>query len=72
LVTFQANPAGAQIAQTIGLLRKVLTSSESPAGQNDQRFLLLTRTDSATPELIQGIDNDELKVNGGIHAKTNE
>ena len=54
LVTFQSNLAGAQVAQTIGPLRKVLASaSESPAEQVDRRFLLLTRTDSEIPELVQ-------------------
>jgi YVTN family beta-propeller protein len=54
LVTFQANLTGAQVVQTIGPLRKVLTAaSESAAQQVDQRFLLLTQTDSKTPELMQ-------------------
>jgi len=50
LVTFQANLAGAQVAQTIGPLRTVLTSaSEAPV---QQRFLLLTQADSDVPTLI--------------------
>lgn len=54
LVTFQANQAGAQIAQAIGPLRKALTRpGESPVEQVEERFLLLTQTDSKAPELIQ-------------------
>lgn len=51
LVTFQANLAGAQVVQAIGSLRRVLTS----AGElSDQRqFLLVTPTNSDSPELIQ-------------------
>jgi YVTN family beta-propeller protein len=51
LVTFQANLAGAQIVQTIGPLRKVLTSSSEIPVQ--QRFLMLAQVDSEVPSLIQ-------------------
>jgi YVTN family beta-propeller protein len=50
LVTFQANLAGAQVAQTIGPLHKILTSANEKAVQ--QRFLLLTPADSDGPTLI--------------------
>ncbi len=54
LVTFKTNLAGAQIAQTIGLLRQVLTSeSEKTSEINQQRFLLLTSFESDAPELIE-------------------
>ena len=51
LITFQANLAGAQVAQAIGPLRKVLTSaSETPV---QERFLMLAQADSDVPTLIQ-------------------
>jgi YVTN family beta-propeller protein len=50
LVTFQANLAGAQVTQTIGPLRKILTSADEQAAQ--QRFLLLTPADSDEPTLV--------------------
>jgi YVTN family beta-propeller protein len=51
LVTFQANVAGAQIAQAIGPLRKVLAAaSETPV---QQRFLMLAQVDGEVPSLIQ-------------------
>jgi YVTN family beta-propeller protein len=54
LVTFKINAAGAQIAQAVGPLRRVLTG---PAGQSapepDERFLLVTELDGTTPQLIQ-------------------
>jgi len=54
LVTFKTNVAGAQIAQTIGPFRQVLTSkSENAAEPLQQRFLLLTPADSDAPELVQ-------------------
>ena len=54
LVTFKANLAGAQIAQTIGPFRQVLTSRNENATESiHQRFLLLTAADSDAPELIQ-------------------
>jgi YVTN family beta-propeller protein len=54
LVTFKTNLVGAQIAQTIGPLRQVLTSeSEKTSEINQQRFLLLTSFESDAPELIQ-------------------
>jgi YVTN family beta-propeller protein len=54
LVTFKANPSGAQIAQVIGTLRRALAggSKEEP-GQTDTRFLLLTQEGSDAAELIQ-------------------
>jgi YVTN family beta-propeller protein len=55
LVTFRTNLAGAQIAQTIGPFRQVLTGSRDNADEPvQQRFLLLTAGDSDAPELIQG------------------
>jgi YVTN family beta-propeller protein len=51
LVTFQANLAGAQIAQAIGPLRKVLSSASEP--QVKERFLMLALVDSDAPTLIQ-------------------
>jgi YVTN family beta-propeller protein len=54
LVTFKTNLAGAQIAQTIGPLRQVLTSANGKtAGLAQQRFLLVTPADSDTAEVIQ-------------------
>ena len=54
LVTFKTNLAGAQIAQTIGPLRQVLTSAnEKTAGLAQQRFLLVTPAESDTAEVIQ-------------------
>jgi len=50
LVNFQANPSGAQIAQAIGPLRRVLTSNTP---EHAARFLALTQTDSDVPVLIQ-------------------
>ena len=51
LVTFQANLAGAQVAQTVGLLRQVLTSANETPTQ--QRFLMITQAESDMPALIQ-------------------
>jgi YVTN family beta-propeller protein len=51
LVNFQANPSGAQIAQAIGPLRRVLTSNTPEHAQ--ARFLVLTQTDNDVPVLIQ-------------------
>lgn len=51
LVSFQANPAGAQVVQTIGPLRKVLTSDDKQPAQT--RFLMIAQTDSDLPALIQ-------------------
>jgi hypothetical protein len=51
LVTFKANLAGAQIAQAIGPLRRVLAPNTPEHAQ--PRFLLLTQTDSDVPVLIQ-------------------
>ncbi|MDB6123091.1 MAG: hypothetical protein JWQ71_2084 [Pedosphaera sp.] len=51
LVTFETNVAGAQVAQAIGPLRKVLTSPNEK--QDQQRFLLLTQADNDLPALIQ-------------------
>jgi len=51
LVSFQANPSGAQIVQAIGPLRTVLTSTgEQPA---QKRFLMISQTDDNLPALIQ-------------------
>jgi YVTN family beta-propeller protein len=54
LVTFKANLAGAQIAQTIGPFRQVLTSqSDNAAEPLQQRYLLITAADSDVPELVE-------------------
>jgi len=54
LVTFKANVAGAQIAQTVGPYREVLTSNrENASEQIPQRFLLITAAGSDAPELVQ-------------------
>jgi YVTN family beta-propeller protein len=54
LVAFQTNLAGAQVAQAIGLFREVLTPGGEPAADAAQeRYLLLTRDDNDTPELVQ-------------------
>jgi YVTN family beta-propeller protein len=54
LANFKTNLAGAQIVQAIGPFRQVLTSkSESSVEPSQQRFLMLTPTDSDVPELIQ-------------------
>jgi YVTN family beta-propeller protein len=53
-VSFKTNLVGAQVAQTIGPLRQVLSpTSVSDAKQAKQRFLLITAVDSDTPELVQ-------------------
>jgi YVTN family beta-propeller protein len=51
LVTLKANLSGAQVAQAIGPLRRVLASNTPEHAQ--ARFLLLTQTDSDVPVLIQ-------------------
>jgi YVTN family beta-propeller protein len=53
LVVFETNQAGAQIAQTIGPLRKVLTGPND--GPERQRFLLLTQKGSNEPALVQKV-----------------
>ena len=53
LVTFKTNLAGAQVAQTIGPLRQVLTHADTSVDAPNERFLLLTQAASDTPELIQ-------------------
>jgi YVTN family beta-propeller protein len=54
LAFFKTNLAGAQIAQTIGPFRQVLTSvRKNTVEQAQERFLLLTPADSDVPELIQ-------------------
>jgi YVTN family beta-propeller protein len=51
LVTFKANLSGAQIAQAIGPLRRVLASNTPERAQ--ARFLILTQMDNDVPVLIQ-------------------
>jgi YVTN family beta-propeller protein len=51
LVNFQANLSGAQVAQAIGPLRRVIASNTPEHAQ--ARFLILTQTDSDVPVLIQ-------------------
>jgi YVTN family beta-propeller protein len=54
LVTFKANPSGAQIAQAVGPLRRALAGeSKDAVEQGDARFLLLTQEGSDAAELIQ-------------------
>jgi hypothetical protein len=54
LATFKTNLAGAQVVQTVGPLRQVLTSEgENTAEVTPQRFLLVTATESDTAELIE-------------------
>jgi YVTN family beta-propeller protein len=54
LVSFKANPAGAQIAQTIGPLREVLSAmGDADTAQPKARYLMITRADEDAPELIQ-------------------
>ncbi len=56
LATFKTNLAGAQIVQTVGPFRQVLTfESEKSAEVPRQRFLLVTAADSGTPELIERV-----------------
>jgi YVTN family beta-propeller protein len=56
LAVFKTNLAGAQIVQTVGPFRQVLTSeSEKSAEVPQQRFLLVTAADSGTPELIEKV-----------------
>jgi hypothetical protein len=56
LATFKTNLAGAQIVQTVGPFRQVLTfESEKSAEVPQQRFLLVTAADSRTPELIERV-----------------
>jgi YVTN family beta-propeller protein len=55
LVTFKANPTGAQIAQAVGPLRRVLAGgSKDTVEREDARFLLLMQEGSDAPALIQG------------------
>jgi YVTN family beta-propeller protein len=53
LVTFKTNLAGAQVAQTIGPLRKVLTEATTSDNRSGERFLLVTAGGSDVPELVQ-------------------
>jgi YVTN family beta-propeller protein len=54
LATFKTNLAGAQVVQTVGPFRQVLTAdSEKTAEVTQQRFLLITPTDSDAAELIE-------------------
>lgn len=53
LATFETNVAGAQVAQTIGPLRQVLTATEPDPTAPDQRFLVVTPADSEQPVLVQ-------------------
>ena len=54
LVTFKTNLAGAQVVQTVGPFRQVLTSNrEKTAELTQQRFLLVTPAESDTAEVIQ-------------------
>jgi YVTN family beta-propeller protein len=54
LATFKANLAGAQVAQAVGPLRRVLTSQAGDASdQPKQRFLIVTSADSDAAELVQ-------------------
>ena len=56
LASFKTNFAGAQVVQTVGPFRQVLTSEqEKPTAQKQQRFLLITPARSDTAELIEEI-----------------
>jgi hypothetical protein len=58
LATFKTNLAGAQIVQTVGPLRQVLTGAGDNAEQAKARFLLITRIDGDAAELIQSEGNE--------------
>ncbi len=49
----KANPAGAATLQTLGPLRRALTSLESALSATDKRYLLLTTTENEIPVLVQ-------------------
>ena len=54
LAVFKANLAGAQVVQTVGPFRQVLTSErEKTAELTQQRFLLVTPAESDVAELVQ-------------------
>ena len=53
LVTFKTNVAGAQVAQAVGPLRRVLTQPGAGGGRPEERFLLVTEVAGNTPQLIQ-------------------
>jgi YVTN family beta-propeller protein len=53
LATFKANAAGAQIVQTIGPLRQVLTHASDAGDVAEQRFLMVSPADSDMPVLVQ-------------------
>ena len=53
LATFATNVAGAQIVQTIGPLRQVLDRPGKDAGEQTDRFLLVTPADADAPVLVQ-------------------
>ena len=54
LAVFKANLAGAQVVQTVGPFRQVLTSErETTAELTQQRFLLVTPVQSDAAELVQ-------------------
>lgn len=54
LSTFKANASGAQVAQAVGPLRRVLTTPEPAAAQaTERRFLVVTGADGDAVHLIQ-------------------
>jgi YVTN family beta-propeller protein len=54
LAMFKTNLAGAQVVQTVGPFRQVLTSDGEKASEvSQQRFLLVTPAESDTAELIE-------------------
>jgi hypothetical protein len=54
LAKFKTNLAGAQVVQTVGPFRQVLTSeSEKTAEMTEQRFLLVTPAESDAADLIE-------------------
>jgi hypothetical protein len=54
LAMFKTNLAGAQVVQTVGPFRQVLTAdSEKTAEVTQKRFLLITPTESDAAELIE-------------------
>jgi len=54
LATFKTNLAGAQVVQTIGPLRQILSgTNEAAAEQAQGRFLMITGAGSDAAELVQ-------------------
>jgi YVTN family beta-propeller protein len=56
LLKMKANPAGAATAQTLGPLRRAVTSLEGIPAANARRYLLLTTAEGDAPVLVQSRD----------------